>query len=228
MEHIKSIKTGHLTCDCAYAATPRICYVLTPILLDKKRLEQWCNIYETTIVSVHGIDWDNDLTPWVAPGVEANDADFEGKAFDFLSFLRTTVLPKVETSPHGQPPTERTLVGISLSGLFAVWAWMNGDDFTHIGSISGSFWYDGFTEWLELYVGKSCKQGHAYFSLGDKEGIRGNPRYQTVVTDTDCVIRTLRKSGISAQFEMTGGTHFAPIYPSMEKAFNYLLKSMQL
>lgn len=228
MEHIERIKAGRLTCDCAYAASPRICYVLTPVQLDKKRLEQWRDLYETTIVSVHGMDWDNDLTPWVAPGVEANDADFEGKASDFLSFLRTAVIPKVETRPHGQTPTERTLIGISLSGLFVVWAWMHGDEFAHIGSISGSFWYDGFTEWLEQCAGKSYKRGCAYFSLGDKEGTHGNPRYQTVVTDTDCVIRTLRKSGISAQFEMTGGTHFAPIYPRMEKAFNYLLKSMQL
>lgn len=226
MEHLESIRVGHLTCDCAYAASSRICYILPPVRLDKKRLEQWCNLYETTIISVHGMDWDNDLTPWVAPGVETNDADFEGKASDFLSFLRATVIPKVETSPHGQPPTERILVGISLSGLFAVWAWMNGDDFTHIGSISGSFWYDGFTEWLEQHAGTTYKRGHAYFSLGDKEGIHGNSRYHTVVTDTECVIRTLQKSGISAQFETTSGTHFAPIYPRMEKAFTYLLKRM--
>lgn len=226
MEHLESIRVGHLTCDCAYAASSRICYILPPVRLDKKRLEQWCNLYETTIISVHGMDWDNDLTPWVAPGVETNDADFEGKASDFLSFLRATVIPKVETSPHGQPPTERILVGISLSGLFAVWAWMNGDDFTHIGSISGSFWYDGFTEWLEQHAGTTCKRDHAYFSLGDKEGIHGNSRYHTVVTDTECVIRTLQKSGISAQFETTSGTHFAPIYPRMEKAFTYLLKRM--
>lgn len=226
MEHLESIRVGHLICDCAYAASSRICYILTPVRLDKKRLEQWCNLYETTIISVHGMDWDNDLTPWVAPGVETNDADFEGKASDFLSFLCATVIPKVETSLHGQPPTERILVGISLSGLFAVWAWMNGDDFTHIGSISGSFWYDGFTEWLEQHAGTTCKRGHAYFSLGDKEGIHGNSRYHTVVTDTECVIRTLQKSGISAQFETTSGTHFAPIYPRMEKVFTYLLKRM--
>lgn len=33
MEHLESIRVGHLTCDCAYAASSRICYILPPVRL---------------------------------------------------------------------------------------------------------------------------------------------------------------------------------------------------
>lgn len=87
--------------------------------------------------------------------------------------------------------------------------------------------YDGFTEWLERHIAKSCKKSHACFSPGDEEGIHGNPCYRhTIATDADSVIRTLQKSGISTRFETIAGTHFASIYPRMKKVFNFLLKSM--
>lgn len=100
---------------------------------------------------------------------------------------------------------------------------MNGNDFTHIGSISGSFWYDGFAEWLE-HIAKPRKGGCAYFSLGDKEGINGNPRFRTVVADTASVVRTLRMAGIHTMFETTAGTHFAPVYPRIGKVFGGLAR----
>lgn len=219
--NMKGIKIGRLTCDCVHAASPRFTYILTPVQLDKRRLEQWSERYGTNVVSVHGMDWDNDLTPWSAPGVETGDADFKGEAAAFLSFLRNDVMPQVETELAGPFLTERTLIGISLSGLFALWAWMNGDDFTHIGSISGSFWYDGFTGWLE-HTAKPHKKGRAYFSLGDKEGKNGNPRYHTVATDTTLVFQALQQAGIEVFYETTVGTHFAPIYPRIEKALKIL------
>ena len=219
--NMKCIEIGRLTCDCIYTASPRISYILTPVRLDNKYLEQWSERYGTTVISVHGMDWDDDLTPWPAPGAEIGDADFKGQASEFLSFLRTAVIPQVEVGLHEPHLTERTLIGISLSGLFALWAWINGDDFTHIGSVSGSFWYDGFTDWLE-HTAKPHKNGRAYLSLGDKEGTNGNPRFRTVVPDTARVLRTLQQAGIVALYETTAGTHFAPIYPRIEKAIEGL------
>lgn len=165
---MRSITTGRVTCDCVSFAGPRISYILTPMRLNENRLKQWSERYATSIVSIYGMDWDNDLTPWTAPGTEVGDADFKGNAADFRSFLCATVMPEVEAGLHVPSSVERTLIGISLSGLFSLWTWMNGDDFTHIGSISGSFWYDGFTEWLEQ-IAKPRKEGCAYFSLGDTE-----------------------------------------------------------
>lgn len=218
---MKSITIERLTCDCVPFAGSRICYILTPMRLNKNWLEQWSGRYNTAIVSICGMDWDNDLTPWTAPGTEDGDTDFKGNASDFLSFLRTAVIPHVEAGLNMLSSVERTLIGISLSGLFALWAWMNGNDFIHIGCISGSFWYDGFTGWLE-HIPIPHKEGCAYFSLGNKEGMNGNPRFSTVATDTASVVQTLCTARIPTMFEATSGTHFAPVYPCIEKAFDGL------
>ncbi|MDE6638872.1 MAG: hypothetical protein K2K32_11640 [Muribaculaceae bacterium] len=36
-----------------------------------------------------------------------------------------------------------------MSGLFALWQWMVCDTFRNIASLSGSFWYEGFMEWMK-------------------------------------------------------------------------------
>lgn len=212
---MKSIHIENLTCDCIRTDTTDICYILSPVRLDLGRLQEWSRRYHTHIACVHGMDWDNDLTPWGAPGAEPGDAPFRGNAAGFLKSMRTGLMPEVERWLHAR---ERTLLGISLSGLFAVWAWRTGDDFTHIASISGSFWYDCFTEWIPR-AGAWHKTGVAYFSLGDKEGINGNPRFRTVAAETARVVQSIRKDGIPVLYETTAGTHFAPIYPRMKKAF---------
>lgn len=213
-------KIGKLTCDYVSGGCGRVCYILTPLTIKSKSMEAWSGRYGYDMVAIHGMDWDNDLTPWPAPGVLPQDEDFMGLAGEFLSLLRHRVLPEMERTLGFQDSVERTLVGISLSGLFALWAWMVGDDFAHIGSISGSFWYDGFPEWLcENVVGKS---GTAYFSLGDKEGKDGELRFSGVQTDTRSVVNTLQAAGVPTLFEQTRGGHFAPIGPRMEKVFQGL------
>ena len=219
-------KIGKLTCDYAGIGSSRICYLLVPLALDGRRIEQWAVQYGYNMVVIHGMDWDNDLTPWTAPGILPEDADFRGAAGEFLTLLHSNVIPEMERRIGiGSPefPTERTLIGVSLSGLFALWAWMNCDDFTNIGSISGSFWYDGFPEWLSRRE-TVHKPGYAYFSLGDLEGKAGNPRFSTVRTDTVQVVDTLCRAGIRTMFEQTSGTHFAPIYPRLEKLYHGFVK----
>lgn len=207
---------GRLTCDYATAGCARVCYLLSPLPVSGEEIGHWAEHYGGTMVVVRGFDWDNDLTPWPAPGVLPGDAAFRGDAEALLAVLRRRVLPEVESGLDLSPSFVRDLAGVSLSGLFAVWAWMQGDDFRNIGSISGSFWYDGFTDWLAR-EGAVQKPGYAYFSLGDREGVVGNPRYRTVQKDTARVVGTLQGLGIRAFFEPTRGTHFAPFAPRMEK-----------
>ncbi|WP_273134228.1 GNAT family N-acetyltransferase [Culturomica massiliensis] len=217
----RTTKIGRLTCDYVSAGNSRICYILAPIPLNGSNIEEWAIRYDYNIVVICGIDWDNDLTPWKAPGVSAGDEDFQGLASDFLRLLQGKVMPEIESSLGISHPAERTLTGISLSGLFALWAWMNSDDFTNIGCISGSFWYDGFADWLGRKE-KIHKNGYAYFSLGDSEGKDANPRYRTVEACTHQIVGTLRRSEVQTLFESTSGTHFAPFYPRLEKMFRGL------
>lgn len=216
----RTIKIGKLTCSCFAANCTDIAYILTPLPLDTAMLADYSRRFHTSIVSISGIDWDDDLTPWTARGAECGDADFKGNAAIFLHTLCNDVIPHVEAiiCPQGSAPT-RSLIGISLSGLFAVWAWMQGNVFQNIASISGSFWYDDFPQWL-AHLDIPAKSGRAYFSLGNKEGgPKGNPRFKNVAADTAEVISILKSHHIATTFEQTQGTHYAPIYPRLEKAF---------
>lgn len=211
-------KIGNLKCDYAAAEGSRVCYFISPLPIGGKAIEEWAARYGQNIVVITGVDWDNDLTPWTAKGVEKGDADFRGEAALLLERLRGEVMPGMERTLNMAHPIERTLAGVSLSGLFAVWAWTQGDDFDNIASISGSFWYDSFTGWLSRQD-LTNKTGCAYFSLGNKEGKAGNPRFNTVQEDTQRVVEIMQNNGIKAMFEPTDGTHFAPMNPRIEKMF---------
>lgn len=221
---METMKIGQLSCDFVNTGSTRICYILAPIPLDGRRITEYAKRYGYTIVVVHGMDWDNDLTPWAAPGVLPNDECFRGKASEFLAYLLQEVMPEMERTLCMGSAVEHTLVGISLSGLFALWAWMECDAFRNIGSISGSFWYDGFADWLSN-ANKYPKDGCVYLSLGDKEAESATPRYRTVERCTARIAETLYEAGIRMMFEMTSGTHFAPIYPRLEKMFQGFILS---
>lgn len=197
-----------------------VTYILLPMQLDG--LKQLALRYNTSIVAVTGIDWDNDLTPWAAPGVFRNDADFKGNAGMFLNILESKIIPAAENKLCLSHDVVRNLCGISLSGLFALWAWLQDDTFRNIAGISSSFWYDNFAAWLSSRP-IPHKEGKAYFSLGNKEGSKNdNPRFQSVQADTAAVVDSLRRAGITVEYEATEGTHYAPPLPRIAKALQYL------
>lgn len=81
---------------------------------------------------------------------------------------------------------------MSLSGLFGVWASCRRELFEGVASVSGSFWYDGFTEWM---AGHHSTVSRFYFSLGEKEKDGKNPRLAAVQEETDKVIAMLKADG---------------------------------
>ena len=145
---MQTLKIGQLTCECYPAESNAVYYILSPMPLDSHHITSLSRLHGCNIAVIYGMDWDNDLTPWEAPGVEPGDSPFKGHAQQFLSTLMTETLPAIEKELQLTPNPERTLVGISLSGLFALWAWMQGDTFENIGCVSASFWYQGFATWI--------------------------------------------------------------------------------
>lgn len=100
----------------------RICYILLPEGLKEdglKWMEEASQHYACTIVTITGMDWNDALTPWPAKGVFKKEKDFGGRAQDFLKELPGEYFLSIETT-IGVKNAERTLVGISLSGLFAI------------------------------------------------------------------------------------------------------------
>ena len=136
------------TCD-----SNRICYIVLPERLkenEKTWLDRMAETLSANMVVVSGLDWETDLTPWKAPGLKAGE--FAGKAQAFLDILAGDLVVNVESSLRINK-VRRFICGISLSGLFGVWASCRRELFEGVASVSGSFWYDGFDR---IYEGTIC------------------------------------------------------------------------
>lgn len=177
--------------------------------------------YGVSIVVIEDVDWNDDLTPWPAEGVFRKAKPFGGKAALFLDKLTREIIPDAEKK-LGIEEAERTILGVSLSGLFAVWSMFKTNAFTNVISISGSLWYDGFVEWMEVNtpspgIKKVC------MLLGEKEKNAKDKRMATVEKKTIAAANILKeKSQASVMSELVEGTHFSPIMPRLERGFEII------
>ena len=171
-----------------------------------------------SIVVIDEVDWNDDLTPWAAKGVFKKAKPFGGHAVGFLDKLTREIIPDAEKQ-LGIEEAERTILGVSLSGLFAVWSMFETKAFTNIISISGSLWYDGFLEWMkEQTLSPSVRK--ICMLLGEKEKNAKDKRMAAVEEKTVATANTLKeKTSASITFELVEGTHFSPIMPRLERAF---------
>ena len=202
-------------------STNIICYMILPEGIKSDLYDGLKGLSEkhgVSIVVIEAVDWNDDLTPWPAAGVFKKAKPFGGRAASFLNKLTDEIIPKTEKE-LGIENAERTLLGVSLSGLFAVWAAFNTDAFTNIISISGSLWYDNFVEWMKdqttlPQLKKVC------MLLGEKEKNSKEKRMATVEERTLVAADILKaKSQVAVSFELVEGTHFSPIMPRLERAF---------
>ena len=132
--------------------------------------------------------------------------------------LTNEIVPKTEKSLEIEK-AERTILGVSLSGLFAVWSAFNTDVFPNIISISGSLWYDDIVEWMKEQT-SSPQLEKVCMLLGDKEKNSKEKRMATVEERTLAAAHILKeKTCASVTFELVEGTHFSPIMPRLERAF---------
>ncbi len=155
------------------------------------------------LVSIDGIDWDADLSPWPAEAVFRGSPGFSGGAGAYLAFFRGELIPAVEAE-LAAPPRLRVIAGYSLAGLFAVWASLECGLFGACVSASGSLWYDGFT----AYVREHARPGTFYLSLGDREKNARNPRMARVEEATGETARLLAAAGARVRYELNPGGHF--------------------
>ena len=146
---------------------------------------------------------------------------FGGQAASFLDKLTNEIIPETEKTLSVED-AERTIMGVSLSGLFAVWVGFNTDAFTNIISISGSLWYDGFVEWMEKQTPSPCLK-KVCMLLGEKEKNAKDKRMATVEERTRAAAKILKSnSQADVIFELVEGTHFSPILPRLERAFEVM------
>ena len=215
-------RTYHaLHLDIASRSSDRICYVILPEKLRESEhpwLESMAESHEASFVVISGVNWEEDLTPWKAPGLKGGE--FAGRARYFLDLLKTDLFFNLEASLKIQK-AQRSIVGVSLSGLFAVWASLSMPFFSAVGSVSGSLWYDGFMEWMKEHTDTVTER--YYFSLGDKEKDGKNKRLASVEEATLEAVDLLKSVGKEVTFEYNEGNHFGPLIGRIEKAITKLL-----
>ena len=199
----------------------KICYIILPEGIRKDLhdgLKGLSKKYGIFIVVIEDVNWNDNLTPWPAEGVFKKAKPFGGKAATFLNKLTHEIIPDTEKN-LGIKDAERTLLGVSLSGLFAVWSSFNTDAFTNIISISGSLWYDGLVEWMQEQT-PSSQLEKVCMLLGEKEKNAKEKRMAAVEERTLAAAHILKeKANASVTFELVEGTHFSPIMPRLERAF---------
>lgn len=208
------------TCD-----SYRICYIILPEKLKEEErswLDRMAETLSANMVVVSGLDWETDLTPWKAPGLKTGE--FAGKAQVFLDILAGDLLVNMESSLRINK-VRRFICGVSLSGLFGVWASCRRELFEGVASVSGSFWYDGFTEWLSTHASSAET---FYFSIGEKEKDGKNPRLSSVEDETKKVMDTLSNNGKKVFFEYNEGNHFGPLIERIEKAIKAILMTQEV
>lgn len=201
--------------------TNKICYMILPEGIKEDMaagLRMLSEKYGVSIVVIGDVDWNNDLTPWPAEGVFKKAKPFGGYANLFLDKLIHVIIPEAKGQLDVKE-ADSTILGVSLSGLFAVWSMFETDIFTNIISISGSLWYDGFVEWMKHNT-PSPKIRKVCMLLGEKEKNAKDKRMATVEERTFAAVDILKtKSQASVIFELVEGTHFSPIMPRLERAF---------
>jgi predicted alpha/beta superfamily hydrolase len=214
-------RTYHaLHLDIAAYPSERICYVILPEKLKESEhswLESMAAVHRANFAVVSGVNWEDDLTPWKAPGLKGGE--FTGKAKCFLEMLNADLFFNLEASMR-LPKPDRSIVGVSLSGLFAVWASLSMPLFNAVGSVSGSLWYDGFLEWMKEHTDTVTER--YYFSLGNKEKEGKNKRLASVEEATLEAVDLLKSVGKEVTFEYNEGNHFGPLIERIEKAIKIL------
>lgn len=169
-----------------------------------KLLRQKCPDF--TLVTICGLNWDHDLSPWQAPAIFSGDSDFQGKADSFLALFTGKIIPQAEAETDGKIPW-RGIAGYSLAGLFAIYSLFRTDLFLRAASISGSLWFPHFKEYV-LSGKLRCLPECVYFSLGSKECRAKNPYLKTVQNNTEEIAAFFKSQNINTVFQLNQGGHY--------------------
>lgn len=173
-----------------------------------------------TLVTVSGLNWEAELSPWAAGNLFKYSEMFTGGADAYLQFLTQQVIPQAEAGLNGI--LWRGLAGYSLAGLFTAYALYKTDLFSRAASMSGSLWYPGFKDFaLQNTLCKTPQ--HLYFSLGDKEARARNQYLKTVQQCTEELAAHYRSLGINTCYELNPGGHYRNIISRSAGGIKWLL-----
>lgn len=113
----------------------------------------------------------DEYTPWPKDALDQRFPPFGGLGDDYLNHLAQEIKPYIDSNYNTIPdPSSTGILGFSLGGLISVYAAYTRNEFGIIGSLSGSFWYDGWVEYLadQRLTNQNLK---VFLSSGRNEGL---------------------------------------------------------
>ena len=166
-------------------------------------------------------DWNQELTPWVAPAVFGRTPFGDG-ASDTLKFITEQLLPSLTADGIYDMGMRLLLGGYSLAGLFALWSAYQTDLFDGIAAASPSVW---FPRWMDYATEKRPLAKAIYLSLGDKEERAKNPVMAQVGDAIRKQHELLTGQEVDTILEWNAGNHFVDSGKRMAKGFAWLLNN---
>ena len=141
----------------------------------------------------------DDYTPWPAVALTEKYPDFGGRGQQYLAFVVNEVKAYVETKYRTRTGTEHTgIIGASLGGLISLYAlYLYPQVFGKAGSFSGSFWYEGFVEYINQQP-LPYQNSRIYLDVGSQEGIGKKTAQREMLHKTSEVYQILLNQGITA------------------------------
>lgn len=172
------------------------------------------------LVTLSGLDWNADLSPWPLDRVTPGEEPFAGRADRTLSLLEDSAIPFAE-DVLGRSSV-RVTAGYSMAGLFSLHVPYVSDLFSSAASVSGSLWYPEFAEMAgaRRFV---RRPDAVYISVGDREHRVRNP----LMASTEECARRLADlysgMGIPTKFELNPGNHFRDAELRLAKGIAWVL-----
>lgn len=156
-------------------------------------LEESCLLNLPIIVAIHPHNRLDEYTPWPSEALDPKFPPFGGLGDGYLSHLTNEIKPYIDSNYNTLPdPASTGILGFSLGGLISIYASYTTKEFGIIGSLSGSFWYDGWVEYLKTQK-LTNPNLRFYLSSGRNEGLNKDNRRKNAAEATIATQNALSK-----------------------------------
>lgn len=178
-----------------------------------------CNPFH--LVTITGLRWDEELSPWAHEPVVTKDDHFTGEAEQYAHCMEEKIIPFIENKIG--LPTYRIIAGYSMGGLFALYAPYVTELFSKAVSASGSVWYPEFVSYVKSH--DFVKKPEAiYLSLGDKESHTRNPFLRQTENCMKELYSIYQSKSVDSAFELNPGNHYKDAAYRMAQGITWVLR----
>lgn len=172
------------------------------------------------LVSITGLRWDEELSPWAHDPIVSKNDHFTGEADHYVRCMTDKIIPFIEDEIN--PPTCRIIAGYSMGGLFTLYAPYITDAFTGSVSASGSVWYPEFVSYAKEHDFLQRPEA-IYLSLGDLESRAKNPFLSQAENCMKELYSLYQRKAIKSVFELNPGNHFRDVPYRLAKGITWML-----